>query len=285
MQVHRIWLAWLLLGGACVWPSAAQAFGADGHRISGHIAQAALTSQARAQLEQILGHVDLAELALAADEQRAQLKARFPDSPRWHYDDRLVCHPDLPVEDYCPRGACASAAITRFRAVLADRAAPREERALAVMFLVHIIGDIHQPLHAADNNDRGGNSARVAMPGESGTRSLHAAWDIDFVRLAMDGARPPAIADDWARRYQRELAQWRRGTVADWMQESYMLAATVTYGELPEWACDTPPAGVLALTPEYVAHATRLMPELLTKAGVRIAAVLNDALSRGTGAR
>ena len=268
------WVMW----AAGILPTTVLAFGAQGHRITGYVAEAQLSAQARAELEAILGPFDLAELALAADERRAEFTAGFPDSPRWHYDDRLVCHPDLPKTDYCPEGACASAAIGRFRAMLADRTAPREKRALAVLFLVHILGDIHQPLHVADNNDRGGNAVRVTLPGGHVTRSLHSVWDIEFVHLALEGqsARQAALA--WRTRYAAEIPAWRAGDVDSWMQESFALAAKVTYGELPAWECDAPPHEPLALTPDYVADATALMPEQLVKAGTRVAAVLNQAL-------
>lgn len=273
---------WVVGGLLCLvfaLPGRAVAFGAQGHRITGMIAQAHLTPEARVELTAILGAFNLAELALAADERRGEFKERFAESPRWHYDDRLVCHPDLPVADYCPAGACASAAIGRFRALLSDRKAPREERALAVLFLVHIIGDIHQPLHAADNNDRGGNSVRVALPGGQAARSLHEAWDVEFVRIALAGQSPKAAAQAWQTRYARDFGAWRSGSVESWMQESYALAVKVTYGELPAWDCDAPPSDVLVLSPGYVAHATELMPAQLVKAGIRIAEVLNQALA------
>jgi len=274
MAVLAIMLLWSLGTSAT-----AHAFGADGHRITGYIAEAELSDEARVQLRALLGTYDLAQIALQADERRAELAQRLPGSERWHYDDRLACHPDLPVRDYCPGGQCASAAIARWRDVLADTRAPREDRVLAVLLLVHIIGDIHQPLHAADNNDRGGNAVRVRLPDARGSESLHAAWDVAFVRLAMDGLTPRAAAQAWRARYAHELAAWRTGTVESWMEESYALAAQVTYGELPEWNCDSPSGATLSLSSAYVEHATALMPAQLTRAGVRIAAVLNAALA------
>jgi hypothetical protein len=269
-----LWLLYALLASG-----AAQAFGAEGHRVTGFIAEAELDAVTRAELVEILGSVDLAQLALVADERRDEFRERYAESPRWHYDDRLVCHPDLPPSDYCPDGACASAAIRRFRDALADRRAPREDRALAVLFLVHIVGDIHQPLHAADNNDRGGNAVRVALPDEAGTRNLHAAWDVDFVRRALAGRTPRAAADAWRVRYSGERRRWRGGTVEAWMQESYARAVDLSYGQLPVWDCDRAAGGVVTLSVRYTAAAIELTPLLLTEAGVRIAAVLQEALA------
>lgn len=268
----------MLLAVVTAMPRQAGAFGAAGHRVSGQIAEALLTERTRAALGDLLGTVDLAALSVAADEQRAALAARWPESPRWHYDDRLVCHPDLRYEDYCPHDACASAAIARFRAVLADGRAPREARAEAAMFIVHLVGDIHQPLHAADNNDRGGNATRVILPGETRPRPLHAAWDVSFVERALDGRTVRTAAGDWLAAYRDRVAAYAGGSVDAWMGESYALAAEFAYGALPGFACDAAPAAPVVLPEAYVHRATELMPELLVKAGARMAAVLNAAL-------
>src|ERR1700682_6005666 len=87
------------------WPMAtARGWGAEGHRITGYVADGRLTPRTRAALRQILGDFDLAELTLEADVRRAELSRVYAGSERWHYDDRLVCHPDLSAEDYCPQG-------------------------------------------------------------------------------------------------------------------------------------------------------------------------------------
>lgn len=259
-------------------PAGVQAFGADGHRVTGYVAEALLTDTARARLTALLGPLDLATLALAADEQRAELATRYPGSPRWHYDDRLVCHPDLEARDYCPEGACASAAVRRWAAVLADERAERGARATAVLFLVHLVGDASQPLHAADNNDRGGNTTRVRLPGDPRVRSLHLAWDVDFVRLALDGQTPARAAEAWRAHFAGRLNDFQRGDFEQWMQASTRRASDFAYGALPGFACDRPPTDVVDLPAAYVQRATALVPELLVEAGAHIARVLNDAL-------
>lgn len=255
----------------------AHGFGADGHRVTGEVARALLTPAAAAALEAISGSADLARLSLVADTERSSLAVRLPSSPRWHYDDRLICHPDLPVGDYCRNGDCASAAIERFRKVLADRRAPIAARAEAVMFLVHLVGDIHQPLHAADNNDRGGNDLRVRLP-DGRVLALHAAWDTAFVREALGAQTPHDAAGAWLAARRPSLKDWQAGTVQDWMAESYQRAVDDVYGPLSGVPCDEAPKSPVELSPDYVAHATAMMPELLVEAGMRIARVLNEAL-------
>ncbi len=258
-------------------PATTHAFGAQGHRVTGEVAARLLPAAILDEVEGLTGSRDLAALANVADTDRAALAGRYPASSRWHYDDRLVCHPDLPFADYCPAGNCASAAIGRFSGILADRARPVAERRDALLFLVHIVGDIHQPLHAADNNDRGGNAVRVVWPGVH-PQSLHAAWDVEFVRLALDGRTPAEAAAGWLERYRPDLAAWQQGSVDSWMAESYARAVDSAYRPLPEWQCDVAAAGVVSLSPAYVSRATDLAPRLLTEAGARIARVLIDAL-------
>lgn len=261
-------------------PLVAQAFGAQGHRVSGEIAARLLPVEVLNEVERLAGSRDLGLLANVADTDRASLAARYPDSARWHYDDRLVCHPDLPARDYCPSGNCASAAIARLSAILADRTRADAERRDALLFLVHILGDIHQPLHSADNNDRGGNAVRVTWNGGR-PQSLHTAWDVEFVRLALDGRAPARAATDWLERFRPEVAGWQSGSVKTWMQESYRRAVDEAYGPLPGWQCDVAATGRVTLPEAYVGHAVEMMPELLTAAGARIARVLGDALGPG----
>ena len=262
---------------AVVVPEAAHAFGAQGHRVTGEVAARLLPAAILDEVERLTGSRDLGSLANAADADRATLASRYPASSRWHYDDRLVCHADLPVVNYCTAGNCASAAIDRFSSVLADRTRPDAERRDALLFLVHIVGDIHQPLHAADNNDRGGNAVRVIWEGGR-AQTLHAAWDVGFVNLAIAGRTPAGAGAEWLDRYRLEIAAWQHGSVASWMEESYGRAVNDAYRPLPGWQCDVAGVGVVSLPATYVSRATELVPRLLTEAGARIARVLSDAL-------
>jgi hypothetical protein len=231
-------------------------------------------------LRELVGDIELAELALEADQRRPELAKLYPGSERWHYDDRLVCHSDVPLADYCPGDNCASRAIARMDAVLRNPASTRAEKRDAVMFLVHIIGDIHQPLHASDNNDRGGNQSRVRLPGENKDRSLHSVWDIDLVRRVARGYSPPTFARELMSRYQSHLKQWRQGSPSDWLAESYAISQRLAYGALPGMTCDTPLPTVVTLPERYMNEADRVVPEQLARAGIRIAAELNSALGQ-----
>ena len=87
--------------------------------------------------------------------------APFRYASPWHYQNVHICRPfDLAAA--CPDGACLTAQIARHRATLADRSAPARERLLALAFLTHLIGDLHQPLQIGDRGDRGGNDLHIA---------------------------------------------------------------------------------------------------------------------------
>src|SRR5579863_5171465 len=179
------------------------AWGPQGHRTVGAIADRLVTPAARAQVTQLLaadldrfgnpsGRTTLESVAVWADE----IRGTAADRPRWHYDDVPLCA-SAPRESYCAGGQCNSAQLERLTAVLADSHADLRTRNEALKWIVHLVGDMHQPLHAADNDDRGGNGVQVALAGVKtrGRESLHRAWDNDFVRLALQARnrqQPPA---------------------------------------------------------------------------------------------
>jgi hypothetical protein len=120
----------LLLGLAAVLASARlRAWSASGHRITGELATALLTPEARTQLRQLLGSEELSLVANYMDEERAALALTYPGSPSWHYDDRPACADGSTYAQYCPGGNCATAQVEKWLAVLADAgAAPAPAR-------------------------------------------------------------------------------------------------------------------------------------------------------------
>lgn len=170
----------------------ALAWSALGHRMVGELAQRHLDPAAQAEVRRLLaGEPDpsLAGIATWADELRHSDPVQFKRTARWHY----VEMPDscrYAPED-CPDGQCVVAAIERETAILADRSQPLAARREALMFVVHFVGDVHQPLHANSRPDKGGNTYQISLrtdlepeayardryhDGVMGT-NLHAVWD------------------------------------------------------------------------------------------------------------
>lgn len=271
---------WLVTGLILALLPSAPVFGwgAQGHRIVGYVAEAFLDARTRAEIQRLAGDASLAELGLWLDEEKVRLSAAEPGSERWHYDDRPVCRPEATVDSYCADGNCASHAYHEYLAVLRDHAAPDESRLFALRVVVHVLADAHQPLHAADNSDRGANRVLVQVGRHSHAKPLHAAWDVDFVKRAMRGAPEREFAARLAADHQAVRAQIESGDLADWMQESYLLARDYVYGRLPEFSCGEPPRSVLRLPAEYSDGAAGIVGERLARAGIRLAAVLRATL-------
>ena len=150
-----------------------------------------------------------------------------------------------------------------------------EERLFALKFLLHFVGDMHQPLHSSDNHDRGGNSVKVSADGikHQSKDELHGYCDTQFVD-AIAGKSPTTLANQLLMQIAPEQATlWAAGSFEEWAMEAFMIAKNDTYG--------TPPLSKATpqnLDAAYVARAEKDVAQQLSKAGVRLASVLNKAL-------
>ncbi|MFO0448555.1 MAG: S1/P1 nuclease, partial [Pseudomonadota bacterium] len=193
-------------------PGLAAAWSAPGHRIVGLAAEQLLSGDARRELRALVGDESLADLGLYLDAERDRLARELPGSTKWHFDNRPVCDAAAPRARYCPDGHCASVQFERWLRVLADRAAPRERRVLALRIVVHVLADVHQPLHAADNRDRGGNDVNVGWGRRDQVRSLHRLWDRELVDAAMGRESERGFAMRLVSERRREMARIQGGT-------------------------------------------------------------------------
>ena len=135
-----------------------------GHRLVGALAERHLTPAAERQVRDLLrGEADptLAGVATWADTLRDTDPERFRATSRWHYVNSPGCD-YVPARD-CPDGNCVTAAIEAQRAILADRRQPLAARRDALKFVVHFVGDVHQPMHASSRDDKGGNDYQISL--------------------------------------------------------------------------------------------------------------------------
>lgn len=258
----------------------AHAWSAPGHRIVGLVAEQFLDGDTRRALYQIAGNQSLGEVGLWLDENRDRLRTEWPGSERWHYDNRPVCDPSTPFASRCSRGDCPTAAYERFLRVLGDADASPEQRLDALRVVVHVLADVHQPLHAGDNRDRGGNDINVDMGPQREPRSLHGLWDRQIVDLAMRGESERAFARQLAREHRPDVRQLQSGTLTDWMEESYAYARDFVYRGVPSFECGRSPPFIVRLDDDYRREAARIARERLARAGIRLAGVLNETLGR-----
>jgi nuclease S1 len=287
----------LLIALALATPRGAHAWGDEGHEIIALIAAHDLTPAARAHVAALLATdrsgltrgTGIAVMSTWADRYRDSDRhsrgPRYRRTRRWHYADIELDHPDPAAacrgEPAPPAGVPASRGpaddcvidkVREFDRELAAPATSRTERLRALQFLLHLVGDLHQPLHCSDDHDRGGNRERVAVDGHPIT-SLHGAWDTLFVRDLgpSPGRVAAALIGDISPADRR---RWRRGTPRDWAMQSFDVAARIAYGRLPPPG----PDGVIRLGPAYLAAASAAVRGQLERAGVRLAALLNADL-------
>jgi hypothetical protein len=131
-----------------------------------------------------------------------------------------------------PAANCSVDKIDEFVAELRAPATSASEKLLALKFLMHFVGDLHQPLHSADNDDAGGNAEQVTAA-DLGSGTLHGFWDTQFVQRL--GSDPIAIGDELAAKITAaHVTQWSTGTATDWAQVSFGIAKTEVYANLPK---------------------------------------------------
>ena len=257
-------LAAAALAGA---PSPARAWNARGHRLVARVAEARLDSRARAAARGLLGGAHLAGVAAWADGEALFHR----ETGRWHWVNIASHGGRYDRARDCPDGECVVERIDRLARTLADRTAPREERARALRFLVHLVADVHQPMHAGRPEDRGGNAiALLAARGGEAT-NLHHAYDELPGRCT-----PPRKERAAARALERAIdpddaRAWASSLPADWATESHLLA-------LEAYASLVRAPGGVAMLPADESGRCAMTRRRLAQAGVRLAAVIERAL-------
>ncbi len=202
---------WLPLAIAAL-PSSGFAWGREGHEvvalIAGHYMSAAAVDRAKA----MLGGESLEDVASWADDYRRD----HPETGPWHYIDIPLADSTIDMARECADGQCVIAQTERFLAVLKDPKADQAAKAEALKFVVHFVGDLHQPLHDEDDNDKGGNARHVIFDGKPD--NLHWVWDTGL--LEHINRDPQALAAELERRITaQDQAGWTKGSIEDWVLE------------------------------------------------------------------
>ncbi|MGH9661689.1 MAG: S1/P1 nuclease [Bryobacteraceae bacterium] len=296
MRLHRV-VCVVLLPLIALPP--AGCWGEVGHNVSGRIAARLLNARARRAATRILGAKDLdAAMGEAAYWADAVARKLYPQANPWHYINiSLTDGPLGERPDPFLRSGTVYTKLVDLARRLREGRADEFEPASDLKFLIHFAGDLQQPLHAASNQDMGGNCVDVA-----GFRNLHSAWDTGLLEARL-GRDKPAIAARLLARYRRLPAAEKarlegraiRGDdelVRQWVIESNALAVKHVYEPLrppvPKFAprlidnCKDEPESMRGLAwtldPAYIDAAGALIEDRLIAAGVRIAALLNRVL-------
>jgi nuclease S1 len=246
----------------------ALAWGRMAHRAATRLAETRLSSQARAAIAELLDEGEsLVDASTWADENSRSI----PGSAAWHYVNVPISASRYTARD-C-HGDCVVSRLDDFRRVLADPRAPRARRRMALRYVVHLVEDVHQPMHVADRRDRGGNAVQLQFFRNEAT-NLHQIWDSGLFRQAHYDERSLA-ADLISLAREPQARDWPKGTVEDWVNES-LEAARQAY-RVPGTR-EFLRSG-MRLGRDYEDANLPLARKRLAQAGVRLSEVLNESLN------
>ena len=312
-----------LLAGALsllIWTApSARAWGCKGHQTVALIAEKHLTPEALQMIQKLLSSSPIdPKLKRWCGNATADLMvdaSTWPDDVRnernngpWHYIDIPRGKRKGSLDEYCGAEGCVTRAIREQRAILKDKSADPLKRAEAIRYLIHFVGDMHQPLHAINNADNGGNCVPVKylhhepVPNplhperEDFSPNLHQIWDTEIVERDMEISNPQRYADELDQRFRTESATWEAADIHidNWAWESHERAETVAYEAFAEKIGIEPDLKLkscaenkhmgkrmfekhLVAGEAYQSSAAKAAETGLAEAGVRLAMILNDA--------
>jgi hypothetical protein len=205
------------------------------------------------------------------------------------------CAPVGDSVDGKDRPGCLLTALPYEMEILKDRNRPAAERATALRYVIHFIGDLHQPLHTTSNDDNGGNCTTVTLFGAPKPTQLHGVWDYGLIAwyLKEHNETRSQLAAQLDERFHDQGNGWLhdRPDFGEWIRDGHHIAEKETYGELrPKLpvapaenapGCDAEKGKSAALKIDIGArYAAKVMPVIerqLAKAGYHLADVLNSA--------
>jgi S1/P1 Nuclease len=297
-----------------------RAWGCRGHESIAALAEKHLTPEAKQallalltanpidpQLKRFCGNTGLdafVDAATWADDERNI----EPTTAPWHFIDvPLSVTASAQVKSFCRSGGCVIQAIPEQLAILKDKNALGVKRAAALRFIIHFVGDLHEPLHATTNSDRGGNCVPLKYfsrsPHErnnSYTPNLHHIWDTEIPDCDMQGAGAAEFADKLDNQFAASFASWQQDgmQLEAWAWEGHQLAKSTAYGALGKPVATEPDVPVNSCSDNnnigqrmlnrhfvigagYQQRAAAVAEGRLAQAGIRLATILNDAAKDG----
>ena len=320
-------LVWAAVLGTfvCATPSA-YAWGCKGHQTVALIAEKHLTPEARQFVEKLLSEnpVDpkLERFCGNATPDLLVDASTWPDDVRSDRHNGPLHYIDIPrgkhkgsLEEYCGADGCVTRAVEEQRAILKDKSADPLKRAEAIRYLVHFVGDLHQPLHVINNGDNGGNCAPVKYlhhdplvnplhpEREDYSPNLHQIWDTEILERDMEVSNPHRYADELDEKFRPQPGKtttsnaWEAAGihVDNWAWEVHERGESEVYDAFstkigiepdvrPKGCSDNNHIGKrmfekhLAADEAYQNRAAKAVELGIAQAGVRLAMILNDAV-------
>ena len=279
-------------------PNLVLAWGNAGHEIVAYIAADNLTPTAQSQVAKLLGASAATvprAMASAAVRPDTEFRPRDRSTAPWHFID--ICREDQEsdIPARCPNNACVTAKIDEYAKRLKDGNYDKWGADGDLAFLIHFVGDVHQPLHDATNADRGGNC--LSVNSDSGARELHAAWDTAVVyqlENTLGSGNLESTAKELENKYSGDKNNWiwKPGQTDNIAWESTQVARSDIYEALniplepclpDDHSCSNAPKGKIDLSSSYMAQASTIAGKQLAKAGYRLASLLNQIWTAQNG--
>ena len=261
----------------------AQAYWEYGHETVAQIAETNMPAKTRSAVQRLLRAAPLLgtpqcplrnmkDVSVWADCIKGD-RMRWGYTNSWHYQNVDICKP-FDLKSACADGNCVSAQIDRNVALLKKRTLPAHVRLEALAFLVHFVGDLHQPLHAGDHEDRGGNDLKASygvMPGYN----LHSVWDGLLADRALSAA--PSIVRLFP---ADEKAAMAAGTTRDWSMENWAVSRDIAYRRAVDGnPCGPKPELPVTIDEADVTASRAALRLQVERGGLRLARLLEEALS------
>lgn len=230
------------------------AWGKLGHRIVGEIAEKRITKETKLEIQQLVGTLSLADMSNWMDEIKSD--DSWNHANPWHYVN-IPDNSKYAELEKNPEGDLVQA-LYFFANLWKDKNESKAKRVVALKSLIHLMGDLHQPLHVGRKEDRGGNKIEVKWFGEN--KNLHQIWDeelIEFEKLSYT---------EYTRMLENSIkvgSSWSKGNLMDWINESYDLRKII-------YSIDQD-----KLSYDYHFKHKELLNQQLLKAGIRLAFILN----------
>jgi hypothetical protein len=242
-------------------------WGKIGHFTVGRIAEKHLSAKAITAIHELIGDTSLADISTYADEVRQQ------DAYKYTFYFHFINLP-LGLQQNNFNSAVLQqtkdnvySALSKFSNDLISPRKTKAERVFALKMIVHLVGDLHQPMHVSREEDQGGNTIKISFLGKPG--NLHGLWDSNLIEHA--GLNDMQLATKIDHATPQQIKQWQHNGILNWLYESYQVS-TQLYAD----AAKKPDFDEAY----YQAHMP-LIEQRLEKGGIRLAGILNEIFGGG----
>jgi hypothetical protein len=239
-------------------------WGYTGHRTIGLIAENNLNLKAKATIKNLLGDTSIADACTWADDARRE--PQFKETGNWHF---LNLPLGLNFQDFKKYVDTIGkdnvySALINAEQILKDKKSTREQQVHSLKFLMHFVGDLHQPMHISRAEDKGGNTIQLNYEGK-GT-NLHSLWDTKM--LEHQGLTYAQLAAKYSQVAPADIKQWQKDPLIIWIWESYQISSQL-YAEVDAM-------GKRVIDDEYYQKHLPVVEKRIQQAGIRLAGLLNQ---------